>query len=231
MGMPRRTSATTSATTLLPAAGCLLVGLVTLVTLVVTVPRTGGPPSPDDADRRTVAALLDRVTVVDRRVRVLGYDRDQFGGWTSGVTADGGYCTSREAVLVTTFGRRPGSAGPPACPDPGPTAVDVYTGRRISPDEVEIDHVVPLAAAWDHGAHAWPRDRRVDFANDLALNLVAVAGPVNQAKSDGTPGEWLPPGDGAVPCAYVARYLTVSVSYGLTVSDADAAASRRSCRL
>jgi hypothetical protein len=173
MGMPRRTSATA----LLPAAGCLLVGLVTLV---VAVPWTGGPPSPDDADRRTVAALLDRVTVVDRRVRVLGYDRDQFGGWTSGVTADGGYCTSREAVLVTTFGRHPGSAGPPACPDPGPTAVDVYTGRRISPGEVQIDHVVPLAAAWDHGAHAWPRDRRVDFANDLALNLVAVAGPVNR---------------------------------------------------
>jgi hypothetical protein len=227
MGTLRRT---TTATALLPAAGCLLVALVALAT-VVAVARTGGPPSPDDADRRTVAALLDRVTVVDRRVRVLGYDRDQFGGWTSGVTADGGYCTSREAVLVTTFGRHPGSAGPPACPDPGPTAVDVYTGRRISPGEVQIDHVVPLAAAWDHGAHAWPRDRRVDFANDLALNLVAVAGPVNQAKSDGTPGEWLPPGDGAVPCAYIARSLTVSDRYGLTVIDADAAASRRTSRL
>ncbi|WP_414121956.1 HNH endonuclease family protein [Corynebacterium nuruki] len=230
MGMPRPATTATTVTARLPAAGCLLVALV-IVATVVAVARTGGPTSPDDADRRTVAALLDRVTVVDRRVRVLGYDRDQFGGWTSGVTADGGYCTSREAVLVTTFGRRRGSAGPPACPDPGPTAVDVYTGRRISPGEVEIDHVVPLAAAWDHGAHAWPRDRRVAFANDLALNLVAVAGPVNQAKSDGTPGEWLPPGDGAVPCAYVARYLTVSVGYGLTVSDADAAASRRSCRL
>jgi hypothetical protein len=36
---------------------------------------------------------------------------------------------------------------------------------------------------------------------------------------------------GAAPCAYVARYLTVSVDYGLSVSEADASAARRACRL
>lgn len=210
--------------------------VVTLILAAVVVLPAQQDAGPARADRATVTDLLDRVTVTGRRTHVLGYDRDQFGGWTTTVTVDGAYCTTREAVLLSTFGRRDRAADATAtdtadCPSPGPTATDVYTGERISPGDVEIDHIVPLAAAWDHGAHDWPRARRVAFANDLAVNLVAVAGPVNQAKSDGTPGEWLPPAGGAVHCAYVARYLTVSVVYGLTVSEADAAASRRACRL
>jgi hypothetical protein len=211
------------------AAAALLVTVLVVTTVAVCAPGQTG--SPTAADRRTVDELLDRVDVTARRIHVLGYDRAEFGGWTSSVTDRGVLCTSREAVLLSTFGRRDDRTGGVDCPSPGPEATDAYTGARISPDEVEIDHVVPLAAAWDHGAHRWPRQRRVAFANDLGLNLLAVAGPVNQAKSDGTPGEWLPPGPGGIPCAYVARYLTVSVTYGLSVSDADAAASRRSCRL
>jgi hypothetical protein len=189
-------------------------------------------PLPADEDRRLLDSLLDEVRTVPRRVHVLGYDRSHFGGWETGVTAEGALCTTRERVMLDVFdAATPADSGRTTCPRAEGSATDVYTGDLISPSDVEIDHVVPLAAAWDHGAHAWDRTARVAFANDLHLNLLAVSGSANQAKSDGTPAEWLPPLSGAAPCAYVARYLTVSVDYGLSVSEADASAARRACRL
>jgi len=136
-----------------------------------------------------------------------------------------------QAMLACVDGTVPADRGPTSCPRTEKAATEVYTGDLISPSEVEIDHVVPLAAAWDHGAYAWDRTRRVAFANDLDRNLLAVSGSANQAKSDGTPAEWLPPLSGAAPCAYVARYLTVSVGYGLSVSEPDVSAARGACRL
>jgi HNH endonuclease len=56
---------------------------------------------------------------------------------------------------------------------------DPYSGARIEfrkaqADEVQIDHVVPLAYAWDMGASAWTLEARMAFASSQALNLVAV---------------------------------------------------------
>ena len=39
--------------------------------------------------------------------------------------------------------------------------------------DIQIDHVYPLARAWHEGAWAWPRKRRVAFANDVDLELLA----------------------------------------------------------
>jgi len=83
-----------------------------------------------------------------------------------------------------------------------------------------VDHVFPLSAAWDLGAWRWTPARRAAFANDVDHNLVAVSGPVNTAKSDHTPAEWLPP-DPRRHCFYAARYLTAAVTYGLPVTAAD----------
>lgn len=204
---------------------------VVVATALLTLPATGCATGPGaaDADRRTVGALLEQVETVPRRVHVLGYDRDQFGGWRPRVADLGQLCTTRDLVLFGTFGAPSPTEGTD-CPDAVGTATDVYTGGTFSPADAQIDHVVPLAAAWDHGAHAWDRDRRIDFANDTGLNLLAVSADANRAKSDGTPAEWLPTADGPAPCAYVARYLTVSVVYGLSVSTADADAARTVCR-
>ena len=32
--------------------------------------------------------------------------------------------------------------------------------------KVDIDHIVPLKHAWDHGAYQWSKKEREDFAND-----------------------------------------------------------------
>jgi hypothetical protein len=84
---------------------------------------------------------------------------------------------------------------------------------------VQIDHVVPLADAWQKGAQQWSPAKRIDFAND-PLNLLAVDGPTNQAKSDGDAATWLPPNK-AYRCAYVTRQVAVKARYGVWVTQAE----------
>jgi hypothetical protein len=203
---------------------------------------SGRTAAPRPVDRSTVAQSLEHLTTVPRRIHVLGYSRDHFGGWAQQWWKDpggdpdghtGAQCSTRHVVMLHTFDfRSPGDEG--SCPTPVGLITDVYTGEPLSPDDVEIDHVVPLSAAWDHGAWAWNRAERVSFANDLDLNLLAVASAVNQAKSDAGLGEWLPPTAEAgslseAGCAYAARYLAVCLRYELTVSDDDATTARQSC--
>src|SRR5699024_6662251 len=102
---------------------------------------------------------------------------------------------------------------------------DPYTGDRIEFRKsdaiaVQIDHVYPLAAAWDMGAHDWTDARRRRFANDVDVELLAVDGPANQRKGDATPQDWVPSA-AAYRCFYAAKYLTVAVRYGLPVTVGD----------
>lgn len=201
-----------------------------------------GTEAPSAADQATVAQSLEHLTTVPRRTHVLGYSREQFGGWSQQWWTEpgggpeeqsGAQCTTRTVVMLQVFPDR-SRADDGSCPSALGNITDVYTGDQIVPSDVEIDHVVPLSAGWDHGAWAWPRAVRVAFANDLELNLLAVAGTVNQAKSDGSLGEWLPPTAKAgspseAGCAYAARYLAVCLRYQLTVSDADGETARRAC--
>ena len=162
------------------------------------------------------------VTEVPQRARVLGYDRTEFGaGWSP---ADA--CTVREAVLLSLIDA---AVLTPGCTVTGGTVTDPYTGTVLTADDaLEIDHVLPLSAAWDLGAHAWPGARREQFAND-PLNLLVVAAPVNRAKSDLLPSEWLPPDRGS-RCAYAQRLGTVAVAYDLPLPAEDIAVMTRVCR-
>ncbi|WP_295624890.1 HNH endonuclease family protein [uncultured Corynebacterium sp.] len=171
----------------------------------------GGPGAVDGG----VVTLLETVTVVAERITVLGYERERFGGWGAS-----GPCDTRHAVLVDWFG----GAG---CDADG-VIDDPYTGAELEPVGADVDHVYPLAAAWDFGAHSWDARRRREFANDAALNLVPVASDVNREKSDLTPADWLPP-PRDLRCDYSARYLRVAVAWRLPVSVADWEAMADAC--
>jgi hypothetical protein len=118
----------------------------------------------------------------------------------------------------------------------GTLPTDPYTGRRLEfrkteATKVQIDHVYPLARAWDMGAARWPRQRRVDFANDQAVNLLAVDRPANASKDDDGPGEWMPI-NRSYRCTYVLQYLQVAHEYALPITAADRDAAQtitRSC--
>jgi hypothetical protein len=95
-------------------------------------------------------------------------------------------------------------------------------------DALAIDHVVPLAEAWESGASRWTTAQRIAYANDLRDNrsLVAVSNSVHQAKGDQDPAEWLPPYEGA-RCRYIEEWIAVKVRWGLIVDSAEKTALTR----
>ncbi len=100
---------------------------------------------------------------------------------------------------------------------------DAWSGRiwrDVDPrGRLEIDHVVPLSFAWRHGAHAWPAARREAFCHDPD-NLIVVARHWNRAKGD-TGADRLLPLRPDLACAYLERFLAVSLRYGLALSPAE----------
>ncbi|MCH1918018.1 HNH endonuclease family protein [Shewanella sp. A3A] len=91
----------------------------------------------------------------------------------------------------------------------------MYSGKTLfAASALDIDHIVPLSWAWQHGADKWSQDRREQFANDQR-NLVAVEASLNRSKGDKGLDEWLPP---ANQCQYIARFLRVLKQYQLNVS-------------
>ena len=103
---------------------------------------------------------------------------------------------------------------------------DPYLGLPIRFDKahagaVQIDHIVPLAWAWDLGANTWTPAQRAAFANDEQLELLAVNGPANEKKADNGPAGWLNVVD---PPDYARRYIAVLAHYQLPIDVADKAA-------
>ncbi|WP_067702246.1 HNH endonuclease family protein [Nocardia jejuensis] len=200
-------------------------------------------PAPGSPTRAQLDELISQVRVTDARTRPGGYERGCKAGqgcvfgpaWSDDQDAPGGHdgCDTRNNTLarqLTDVRLRAGST----CVVLSGTLNDPYTGEHIGfvkadAKAVQIDHVYPLAAAWDLGASTWPLPLRMRFANDLDFNLLAVDGKTNQHKGDSTPADWLPPAR-ANHCYYAAKYLTVATHYDLPVTKADRKALERIAR-
>ncbi|BCK58238.1 hypothetical protein NWFMUON74_60100 [Nocardia wallacei] len=204
----------------------------------------GDPPAPGSPTRAQLEGLLAVVRVVDKRAHPGGYQRGCRAGegcvfgaaWSDDHDGPGGHdgCDSRNSVLTRQLREVRHRPGTRDCVVVAGVLQDPYTGKRIVFDKararaVQIDHVYPLAAAWDMGAANWPLPQRLRFANDLDFNLLAVDGPTNEDKGDRTPADWLPP---ARPyrCFYAGKYLTVAARYDLPITTADRAALHRVAR-
>ncbi|WP_422473669.1 HNH endonuclease family protein [Endozoicomonas sp. ALB032] len=97
---------------------------------------------------------------------------------------------------------------------------DPYTGKIFyNARDLDVDHVIPLYWAWQHGADQWSTERRKQFAND-EVNLLAVQGSVNREKGAKGPLEWLPP-DNRYHCQYLSRWKRIILKYGLKLSAAE----------
>lgn len=165
----------------------------------------------------TARAALDSLPVKGRAPKT-GYTRAQFGdGWLS---KDG--CDTRNIILNRDLRD---VVVDTKCRVVKGILDDPYTGKRIAfvrgaeSDAVQIDHVVALSNAWQTGAQQLTPADRAQLAND-PLELLAVDGPANQAKSDGDAATWLP-SNKAFRCQYVARQVAVKVRYRLWVTAAE----------
>ncbi|WP_026423453.1 HNH endonuclease family protein [Actinokineospora inagensis] len=147
-----------------------------------------------------------------------GYSRDKFPHW---ITISGA-CDTRETVL-----KRDGSGvvTNSSCAATSGAWYSPYDGATWhAASDVDIDHVVPLAAAWRSGASGWSTAQRQAFANDLTHpQLIAVTDNVNQAKGDKGPESWKPPLTGYW-CTYAKMWTQVKYTYNLTVNSSEKSA-------
>ncbi|MCQ4122034.1 HNH endonuclease family protein [Rhodococcus tibetensis] len=214
----------------------VLVGALAVGGCGVSILDLSGPgAAPGSPPRAHIEQLLAQVETVESRPHPGGYQRGCAGkelcvfgpAWTDAQNAPAGHdgCDTRNNVLATDLRSVSFRDGTRECVVLSGVLADPYSGEVVDFDRsdakaVQIDHVYPLAAAWDMGASTWPLERRLRFANDTVFNLLAVNGDVNQDKGDQTPGDWLPP-NSAYHCFYAGKYLTVAVEYGLPVTAAD----------
>ncbi|MBQ0830154.1 HNH endonuclease family protein [Streptomyces tagetis] len=144
-----------------------------------------------------------------------GYNRSLFPHWIT----QSGTCNTRETVL-----KRDGTnvVTDAACASTSGSWYSPYDGATwTAASDVDIDHLVPLAEAWDSGAGAWTTAQRQAFANDLTRpQLLAVTDNVNQSKGDKDPAEWMPP-RAAYHCTYVRAWVQVKYYYDLSVDTAE----------
>ena len=172
-----------------------------LMTMTAPTHAVEAAPSVPIELRLGVAVSRLAVETEDRT----GYQRELFKHWNSGLNATDG-CNTRaevliaEAVSVPTVGAR--------CALTGGSWWSYYDDTTVtSASGLDIDHMVPLAEAWDSGASGWTAARREAYANDQGAqaSLVAVTARSNRSKSDQDPAEWLPPSADAL-CRYASEW-------------------------
>ena len=87
---------------------------------------------------------------------------------------------------------------------------------------LDVDHMVPLAEAWESGAWAWSPAKRQAFANDLEnrFALLPVSASSNRSKGARDPAEWMPP-DVSSHCIYASLWSSTKSTWGLTFDQAE----------
>ena len=225
----------------------LVVVAVAVVLVAIAVLPRGGPSTPDAGDARAtptasrvsdepstatsapgqpppspntvpspgtgpLVALIEQLPVVAEHRT--GYSRNLFRHW---VDADGDGCDTRHEVLIDEAVTAPHVGS--GCRLTGGTWISPYDGVAVTDaSALDIDHLVPLAEAWDSGAYAWSAQRRQAFANDLGVGwaLVAVTAASNRSKGDQDPADWLPPLR-SDRCTYLVDWVAVKIRWNLSV--------------
>ncbi|MFC9682475.1 HNH endonuclease family protein [Streptomyces sp. NPDC056948] len=144
-----------------------------------------------------------------------GYQRTSFRHWNAGQNPTDG-CNTRAEVLISE------AVDPPevlaGCRLSGGRWWSYYDARWVTEaGSLDVDHMVPLAEAWDSGASQWTAQRREAYANDLdaLTSLIAVTAASNRSKADKDPAEWLPPAAG-VTCRYTSEWVATKLRWGLS---------------
>ena len=176
-----------------------------------TTTEAMGDAAADTGPLRLAADVLAELRVAPEQRS--GYDRDHFSHWSD---LDGDGCDTRREVLIR-------DSRVQSTLDPNRTCWVVsglwyshYDGEWVEgPSSLDIDHLVPLAEAWDSGAHSWEPGRREEFANDEGA-LLAVTARSNRAKGASDPAGWMPSNEDFT-CPYAAAWIAVKARWNLTM--------------
>ena len=144
-----------------------------------------------------------------------GYVRTKFKHWV-GV---GNGCDSRKAVIISEAVIKP--VVEKGCVIKGGEWLSIYDNVKVTDaGKLDVDHMVPLAEAWDSGASAWDDKKRELYANNQtdARHLIAVTGVSNRSKSDRDPAEWIPTNE-KYKCQYIMNWVSIKVRWSLSVDE------------
>ncbi len=83
--------------------------------------------------------------------------------------------------------------------------------------DLDLDHIIPLKWAHDHGGWRWSAKDKQRFANDYQ-NLILVDDGRNQSKGAKGPGGWMPDN---YHCMYVFRWSYLIDKYNLSAGLVD----------
>ncbi len=192
--------------------------LIVLATGVIWVGLAAAPPAARAADYSAPVAEAVASLPVAAESRT-GYDRDLFRHW---VDADGDGCDTRDEVLIAEADDPVTVGG--GCALSGGRWYSYYDAvSQTSASALDVDHMVPLAEAWDSGASAWTSAEREALANDLGdpRALIAVTAGENRSKGDQDVAEWVPDHQ---QCRYLEEFVAVKIRWRLSVDSAERAA-------
>lgn len=189
------------------AARRLGAALAFALVVLVPAPTTSYAASDGEVSAKLRAAVEKLPVAAETR---RGYDRAKFRHWTD---ANGDCQDTRDEVL-----RAESLVATSGCDITEGEWRSYYDGGTTEdPSSFDIDHLVPLAEAWDSGARRWTKKTRERFANDLGdrRSLVAVTAAANRSKSDRDPAEWMPD---RAECKYLRQWVAVKLRWRLTVN-------------
>lgn len=159
------------------------------------------------------AAALTKLSSLKAKpwLSMAGYERDLFRHWRD---PDANGCDAREDALVS-YGKNVWVGD--GCKVLSGSWRDPYGGLiYTNPRQLDVDHIVPLAAAWRAGAARWNDLERYNFANSPTV-LLPVYLSWNRQKGDKSPEAWRPPLKTFWP-RYAALWIDAKVAFKLTVT-------------
>ncbi|GGY78193.1 HNH endonuclease family protein [Streptomyces anulatus] len=181
-----------------------------------TANPSGAPGGTQDGSGLPLAEAIGKIPVAEEKRT--GYERDSFKHW---VDEDDDSCTTRAEVLLTEAVTAPEQGA--RCSLSGGSWLSYYDEAEVTDaKKLDIDHMVPLAEAWDSGTRDWTPERREAYANDLGSDrsLVAVTAKTNRSKADRDPAQWMPPAESAT-CTYLVDWTATKLRWALTMDDAE----------
>lgn len=166
-----------------------------------SVPRT----PPQSSSTPSIPTKPKSITAV---ATLTAYDRKDWNHW---IDADGNCINTRHEILIVQADGAI-NRSPDGCYVSTGTWIDPYSGKTFHrTSEIDIDHVIPLKWAHDHGGASWSSEAKELFANDFD-NLLAVSQSLNKEKGAQGPDQWLPPNH-AYRCEYLQHWVRVLEKY------------------
>ena len=190
-------------------------------------PSTPTPASPTAAATSTPAHELPTtepgpeasltIIVAPIQMDTPEYDRS---GWKHWIDEDGDCQDARQEALISESLVEVTFESERKCRVATGRWYGAFTGTYVeAPEDLDIDHLVPLKNAHDSGGWAWSAARKQEYANYLGDpdHLVAVTKGANRSKGAKGPEAWRPPDEGYW-CEYATVWTEVKMEWELTMT-------------